>query len=118
MNKKEKPIVSSFGSIVAPLLVTTGLAAMLAGGMSKMFGTSEIPKGVVKEMMEGVMDGLLGHFEYKIDELKRDKKKLTEEIEKFEDRVEGLSGRLRELQKENENLKSKLKTKRKDKKKK
>jgi regulator of replication initiation timing len=58
---------------------TTGLLMEYAfGGLKKMFGEKEIPRGVVREMMEGVMDGLISHFQWQIDELKRKKEQLDE----------------------------------------
>ena len=72
-------------SSIAGLGLATMMSGALFGGLNKMFGMDEkIPKGVVRELMQGVMDGLIDHFQYQIDELKRDNEKLELKIQHLE----------------------------------
>ena len=64
------------------IALTAGVVGMLMGVMNKMFGNTEkIPKGVVKELMEGVVSGLMEHFEMKIEDLKSDVERLEKDLE-------------------------------------
>ena len=71
-------------------IMSMGIIGGLMGKMSGLFGTLDIPQGVVREMMEGVMDGLISHFEIRIDDLKRDVEMKTEEIGKLKERISQL----------------------------
>jgi hypothetical protein len=62
---------------------------ILTGGMKKMFG-EETPQELAKEMMEGAVSGILNHFEWKIDTLKREKEKLIEEKNDLENQLESI----------------------------
>jgi hypothetical protein len=56
-------------TMITPLIGIGVMGAMLNqvfGGMGKMFGEN-IPEGVVKELMQGVMDGLISYFDGKIE---------------------------------------------------
>lgn len=93
---KEEKVKGSISSAlgIPSLIPMIGLSAMM-GGLLKMFGTTEqIPKGVVRELMEGVMDGLLIHFGVQIDELRREKENLSEKLEEKERRIEELEQRV------------------------
>ena len=86
-DEMKKTISNLSHSLLTPIL----MSGLILGGLTKMFGTNEIPKGVVKELMEGVMDGLIFHFDGKIDELKDKNKKLVEkntELELKNERLE------------------------------
>jgi hypothetical protein len=104
MDKKSKPedILST---------VTAGIGVAVGGiilnevmrRMNKMFG-EEIPKGVVREMMLGVMDGLVYHFEEKVETERKEK-------EKFECRNAELLKEIDELKEANEKLEVELESK-------
>jgi len=53
--------------------LTAGVTGMLLGGMSKMFGLNDekTPQKLAQEMMAGAVEGILNHFEWKMDEQKR-----------------------------------------------
>ena len=55
-----------------------------------MFGSNDIPKGVVRELMEGVMDGLTIYFEQRIADLKRENEEFNNKIEELEIKLEEL----------------------------
>jgi len=90
--KKKKSIFESskLTSSFTSLAVMGSITGLMLGGINKMFGTSEIPKGVVKELMEGVMDGLVFHFDGKIQDLKEENKKLGERCQELEESNERL----------------------------
>jgi uncharacterized protein YaaN involved in tellurite resistance len=75
-------------------MVNIGVGAALIGllgGMMKMFGNDEkTPQKLAEEMMAGAIRGILEHFEYKIDELKRDNERKAEEIGQLKERAEQL----------------------------
>jgi len=65
--------------------LTTGLMMNAIGGLNKMFGeNNSIPKGVVKELMEGVMEGLMLHFQNQIYDLKYENKTLQEKVDELD----------------------------------
>jgi len=80
--KENKPkSLDSLSTGLAMAGLTAGLGSILLGGMTKMFGEREqIPKGVVKEMMHGVMAGV----QDMIAEKDYDIKDLTEKLERKE----------------------------------
>ena len=55
--------------------------SILLGGMNKMAGLfgDETPQKLAKEMMAGAVEGILEHFEYKLDEQKRQIERLIKE---------------------------------------
>jgi len=59
-----------------------GLVTMAGGQMMKMFGDNneKIPKGVVKELMEGAMAGIIEHFNNKVNELEYDLKEAQQMV--------------------------------------
>lgn len=84
--KKDKVVRNEdLASTIVGLGLTTMMSGALLGGMNKMFGMDEkIPKGVVRELVQGVMDGLIDHFQYQIDELKRQNERLERKVEELE----------------------------------
>jgi outer membrane murein-binding lipoprotein Lpp len=81
------------GDIDMTPLIIGGAATMLIGnilgGVMKMFGDNEkTPQKLAEEMMAGAVRGILEHFEWKMDELKRDIDNKNEKIQKLEDKVE------------------------------
>ena len=71
---------------------------MITEEFNKMFGQNETPKKVVSEIMQGVMDGLLIHFDIKIDVLKADNKRLKEKVEILEEQKEEMEETIANLQ--------------------
>ena len=94
LEKKDKSKHSTLSDALIGLStvgVAVGIMGNILGGMNKMFGESNsIPKGVVKELIEGVMDGLMGHFESKIYDLKSEIEKLNKTNNELELQVEDL----------------------------
>ena len=87
--KKDKdPLMDTLTNMTLGLGLSAGLMGMIGGQIGKMFGTNEIPKGVVKELMEGIMDGLIYYFQGTIDELKRENEDLKIKQVELEDKLE------------------------------
>ena len=57
--------------------------------MNKMFGET-IPKGVVKEMMEGVVSGIIDAFEIKLYDKDAEIKRLNDKLSELSDKNEEL----------------------------
>jgi len=79
-----KSIENNILNSLLPAITTVGIMGAVMGGLNKMFGTNEIPKGVVKELMEGIMEGLIYHFQGTIDDQKREIENLQEQRDKLE----------------------------------
>lgn len=92
MTKKKKSIFddSKLSSSLTLMGATGGIGAMLLGGMSKMFGLNDekTPQKLAEEMMAGAVRGILEHFEFKLDDLKRDVEMKSEEIGKLKEKLE------------------------------
>jgi len=81
MSEEKTKGIDSLATGLAMVGLTAGLGSLLLGGMEKMFGDREqIPKGVVKEMMHGIMAGV----QDMIAEKDYDIKDLTEKLERKE----------------------------------
>lgn len=85
--KKEKPKMSALDSSLIGLGVSAGLMGIIGGMMGKMFGLNDekTPQKLAEEMMAGAVRGILEHFEYKLDEQKRQIERMIEEKTKIED---------------------------------
>ena len=62
----------------------------MLGGMNKMFELNDekTPQKLAQEMMAGAVRGILEHFEFKMDDLKRDVERKSEEIGKLKQQIE------------------------------
>jgi len=90
-NNKEKSSTLTNSLIgLSTVGLSGGLILNMLGGMNKMFGSNDIPKGVVRELMEGVMDGLTIYFEQRIADLKRENEEFNNKIEELEIKLEEL----------------------------
>ena len=58
--------------------------------MNKMFELNDekTPQKLAEEMMAGAVRGILEHFEFKMDDLKRDVERKSEEIGKLKQQIE------------------------------
>jgi hypothetical protein len=95
--KKEKPKMSALDSSLIGLGVSAGLMGTKLGGMmGKMFGLNDekTPQKLAEEMMAGAVRGILEHFEYKLDEQKRQIERMIEEKIKIEDERDSLKEQL------------------------
>ena len=81
-NKIKKKI--DIGNNLVGLGMSAGIIGMLMGGMNKMFGIND-DKGNLKEMVSGIVQGFLEHFEFKIDDLQDKVKELTKEKKEAEE---------------------------------
>lgn len=62
------------------MATTGGIIGMLIGGMNKMAGLfreEDTPRKLAKDMMAGAVEGILEHFEWKMDELKRENERVV-----------------------------------------
>jgi hypothetical protein len=66
---------------------TSLLIEKVLGGI-KMFGDEKTPQKLAEEMMAGAVRGILEHFEFKMDEMKRDIERKAEKIGELEDKLE------------------------------
>ena len=75
-----------------PSVVSIGVLGALMGGMNKMFGMNDekTPQKLAEEMMAGAVRGILEHFEYRMDDLKRDVERKQEELTKLKDENDNL----------------------------
>ena len=90
--KKKDPIINTLDDLTLPMgLVSAGLGLFVVNKMMEaidMFSTDEkIPKGVVKEMTEGVVSGIITHFDCKIIELENRIKELERQKELLSDEL-------------------------------
>lgn len=72
------------------------------GGLMKMslFGNDEkTPQKLAEEMMAGAVRGILEHFEYKLDEQKREIERLIEGKQKLQDELDALKQPKEDLKK-------------------
>ena len=123
MTEKKKPVISDLSSSLLGLSLTAGIGSMLIGGMmDKMFGDrSEIPKGVVKEMMHGVMLGvqdMIAEKDYDIKELKDKLERKENDYNEVKEERDAIQRRYDELMAFAEDMKAKEKAKKKTAKKK
>jgi hypothetical protein len=85
--KKTKNLITDLSLCMIPSLAVMGVI----GGVMKMslFGNDEkTPQKLAEEMMAGAVRGILEHFEYKLDDLKRDVERKSEEIGKLKEKIE------------------------------
>jgi len=108
IEKKKKIKCSTLNDAMVGLGVfgaMTGLMTNLLGG-NKMFGEN-VPQGVIREIMQGVMDGLVTHFELQIDDLKRENERLKQkdiELDDIKEELDKLTVISTNLKKENSDL--------------
>ena len=88
MENKKNTLIDT----LIPSVVGIGVLGALMGGMNKMFGLNDekTPQKLAEEMMAGAIRGILEHFEYKMDDLKRDVERKSEEIGKLKQENETL----------------------------
>lgn len=88
-NKKSATPLSD--SLLLPI-VSLGIAGVIGGMMGKMFGLNDekTPQKLAEEMMAGAVRGILEHFEYKLDEQKREIERLIEGKTKLQDELDTL----------------------------
>ena len=85
---KGLPKINGMTGLITGML-GAGIVSMLGGQMMKMFGESErLPKGVIKEIIEGMLAGTIEHFEEKIDDLRNELKYANEELESKKEEIE------------------------------
>lgn len=97
----------------------SGIMAIALRGLDEMFGeTEKIPKGVVKELMEGALSGMFDYFEGKMNELDYEVRQLQSEVRELkgertqlEDMCEDLRQELVKAQSKEEKNKKKNKGK-------
>lgn len=80
-------IIPKMRSFDEPLLytaITAGILGYIGKEMNKMFGETKIPEGMVREIIQGVMDGLLMYFDDQIGKLKKENDELKKKIEELE----------------------------------
>ena len=110
-NKKEKPAISNLGTGLAMLGLTAGLSGMILGGMNKMFGEREqIPKGVVKEMMHGIMAGvqdMIAEKDYDIKDLQEKLERKENDLKEVKEERDAIQRRYDELMNFAEDMKKK-----------
>jgi len=94
MTAKNKLINCGLETVISGAIVV----AMAGEVLNKMFGTNEIPKGVVRELIEGVMDGLISHFQNQIDDIKAENEKLLNDKHNKEFEIEDLNIKIKELE--------------------
>ena len=83
--RKRKQLNSSIFGILGAGLVMPMLFSTL-GGMKKMFEFEDVKnRNLAKQMMSGAVEGILDHFEWKLDEQKRQIADLKEEIGKLKE---------------------------------
>lgn len=117
MNKNQKIIKKSTTDVfnMLPIIATTGVLGLMLGGMNKMFGESEkIPKGVVKEMMQGIMEGvidMINQKDFDINDQKEEVRRYKEKFEKSEKQLEKAEDEIVRLESVLSDVKSKTKPK-------
>lgn len=89
---RKNPLTES----IAMMGITAGVGAMMLGGIGKMFGLND-DKGNLKEMMSGMVQGFLEHYEYKLDTLREDLKEKKQECERLKQDKESLQERYDEV---------------------
>jgi len=87
MKKKKdfKNTISDFGISLIPSIAMMGAIEGIMK-MSGLFGDDKSPQKLAEEMMAGAVRGILEHFEYKLDDLKREGERKDEEIGKLKER--------------------------------
>jgi hypothetical protein len=66
IDKEPFDIIKSFIPTIAVVGVTSVLLESMTRGMRKMFEETAMPKDLAKQLMEGMVKGMLDHFEGKI----------------------------------------------------
>ncbi len=101
-NKKQKPSgINGFSTGIGMLGVSAAVGGFLLGGLTKMFGnTEELPKGVVKEMMHGLMLGVNDLIAEKEQELKD----LTQRVEMRDNEIKIIVSEKDEMQQKYDNI--------------
>ena len=82
--RKKNARYSDFTSSMIGLGVSAGVMGLMMGGMNKMFGLND-DKSNLKEMMNGMVQGFLEHYEFKVEDLKDKIKTLEEEKKRAEE---------------------------------
>ena len=82
-NKHNDALTQSMLGLGLGAAMIGAMSSMMFGG-NKMFGLND-DKGNLKEMMNGMVQGFLEHFEFKIDDLKDRIKKLEEDKKRAEE---------------------------------
>jgi len=79
--QKSSPFLNLGIGMTASSVALSVALSILLGGMNKMAGLfgDETPQKLAKEMMAGAVEGILEHFEYKLDEQKRQIERLIKE---------------------------------------
>lgn len=80
--KKQNPLMQSMMGSIIGLGAISALTGMFGG--NKMFGLND-DKGNLKELMNGMVQGFLEHFEYKIEDLKEKIQRLEKEKKEAEE---------------------------------
>ena len=114
MNKEKG--LDNLASGLAMAGLTAGLGSMLIGGMmNKMFGDREqIPKGVVKEMMHGVMLGvqdMIAEKDYDIKDLQEKLERKENDLKEVKEERDSLQRRYDELMAFADDMKAREKAK-------
>lgn len=107
--------LDSLSTGVAMLGATAGLTGLLLGGLNKMFGQQEqIPKGVVKELMHGIMAGvqdMIAEKDYDIKDLKEKLERNENDLKEVKEERDAIQRRYDELMNFAEDMKAKQKEK-------
>lgn len=93
--------------LLAPM-IGLGIAGALGGLMGKMFGLNDekTPQKLAEEMMAGAVRGILEHFEYKLDNQKREIERLIEDKTKLQDELDILKQQREDKEKLSKTAKS------------
>jgi len=111
-NTKTKLPINNTMATIGLVGLAGGILGLLMSGVNKMFGENKTElKGVVREMMEGVMEGLISHFETVQLALKSENNKLTKENEDLGEQLDELTKDLADTKAALETLKAKTKKK-------
>ena len=90
--EKNKPVTNISDNIIGLGMSTAVTGFIMAEVLRKMDGlfgnTEKIPKGVVKEMMEGVMEGLFNMFETRLYDKEEQLRVANDKIRNLEEEIE------------------------------
>ena len=108
MSSKNESVVGS--KDLSTSVGTLGLMTLLTGGIMKLMGDymfgmgndEKIPKGVVKEMTHGMVEGFFDYIkekDYDLDELRKELAETKEKLEEVEQHKKEAEGKWESLQK-------------------